>query len=310
MYDIIIIGAGPAGLSAALYAGRSELNTLVIEKAISGGQISSTARVDNYPGSIDNATGMGLSERLEEQAKTYNAKIVSEDVIEVDLKSKIKTVKTNENEYKAKSIIIATGAAHRKLNVPGENEFLNRGVSYCATCDGPFYKDLDVYVIGGGEAAVEEAIYLTKFAKKVFIVHRRDEFRASKTVVDKARDNEKIEFIYNSVLKEIKGDVEVNELILENTKTKEIKNIKADVSDDALGVFIFIGNVPETDIFKGQLEMENGYIITDEDMKTSVEGVYAVGDTRKKKVRQMVTATADGCIAAIMANDYLGGDIW
>lgn len=308
MYDIIIIGAGPAGLSAGLYAGRSKLKTLIIEKDISGGQISGTAFVENYPGSIENPTGMALSERMEEQAKEY-ADIVFEDVEEVNLDGEIKTVKTDSKEYQAKVIIISTGAKNRKLNVPGEEEFANKGVSYCATCDGPFYQGLDIYVVGGGDAALEEANYLTRYGKSVTIIHRRDEFRASGVVVENVKNNPKIKFEYDSVVREIRGDNEVKELVLENVKTKKEKIIKNE-DGSPIGVFVFIGNVAQTELFKDKLEMENGYIVTDEDMKTNIKGVFAVGDTRKKAVRQAVTAASDGCIAAIMANRYLESKSW
>ena len=308
MYDIIIIGAGPAGLSAGLYAGRSKLKTLIIEKDISGGQISGTGFVENYPGSIENPTGMALSERMEEQAKEY-ADIVFEDVEEVNLDGEIKTVKTDSKEYQAKVIIISTGAKNRKLNVPGEEEFANKGVSYCATCDGPFYQGLDIYVVGGGDAALEEANYLTRYGKSVTIIHRRDEFRASGVVVENVKNNPKIKFEYDSVVREIRGDNEVKELVLENVKTKKEKIIKNE-DGSPIGVFVFIGNVAQTELFKDKLEMENGYIVTDEDMKTNIKGVFAVGDTRKKAVRQAVTAASDGCIAAIMANRYLESKSW
>lgn len=308
MYDIIIIGGGPAGLTAGLYAGRSTLKTLIIEKDVAGGQISGTAYVENYPGSIEDPTGMALSERMEEQAKTY-ADVVYENVKDVRLDGDVKVVKTDSNEYKAKVVIISTGARPRNLDVKGEKEFANKGVSYCATCDGPFYQGLDIYVVGGGDSALEEANYLTRFGKSVTIIHRRDQFRASGVVVENVKNNPKIKFEYDSVVREIKGDKEVDELILENVKTKEEKVIKND-DGSPIGVFVFIGNVAQTEIFEGKIEMENGYIITDEDMKTNIEGVFAVGDTRKKNVRQAVTAAGDGCIAAVMANRYLESKSW
>lgn len=308
MYDIIIIGGGPAGLTAGLYAGRSMLKTLIIEKDVAGGQISGTAFVENYPGSIEDPTGMALSERMEDQAKKYS-EVVYENVKEVKLDGDVKVVKTDANEYEAKVVIISTGASHRKLGVKGEKEFANKGVSYCATCDGPFYQDLDIYVVGGGDSALEEANYLTRYGKSVTIIHRRDQFRASGVVVENVKNNPKIKFEYDSVVKEIKGDKEVDELILENVKTKEEKVIKNE-DGSPIGVFIFVGNVAQTEIFEGKLDMENGYIITDEDMKTNVEGVFAVGDTRKKEVRQAVTAASDGCIAAVMANRYLENKSW
>lgn len=308
MYDIIIIGGGPAGLTAGLYAGRSKLKTLIIEKDIAGGQISGTAYVENYPGSIENPTGMALSERMEEQAKQY-VDFVFEKVEEVKLDGEIKTVKTDSNEYQAKVIIISTGARHRKLDVKGEEEFANMGVSYCATCDGPFYQGLDIYVVGGGDSALEEANYLTRYGKSVTIIHRRDEFRASGVVVENVKNNPKIMFEYNSVVKEIRGDKEVEELVLENVKTKEEKVIKNE-DGSPIGVFVFVGNIAQTELFKDMLKMENGYILTDDDMKTDIEGVFAVGDTRKKSVRQAVTAASDGCVAAVMANRYLESKSW
>lgn len=308
MYDIIIIGGGPAGLTAGLYAGRSMLKTLIIEKDVAGGQISGTAFVENYPGSIEDPTGMALSERMEEQAKTY-ADVVYENVTDVKLDGEVKVVKTDSNEYEAKVVILSTGARPRNLDVKGEKEFANRGVSYCATCDGPFYQGLDIYVVGGGDSALEEANYLTRFGKSVTIIHRRDQFRASGVVVENVKKNPKIKFEYDSVVKEIKGDKEVNELILENVKTNEEKIIKND-DGSPIGVFVFVGNVAQTEIFEGKIDMENGYIITDEDMKTNIEGVFAVGDTRKKTVRQAVTAAGDGCIAAVMANRYLESKSW
>ncbi|MDY2918686.1 MAG: thioredoxin-disulfide reductase [Anaerococcus sp.] len=308
MYDIIIIGGGPAGLTAGLYAGRSNLKTLIIEKDVAGGQISSTSFVENYPGSIEGATGMGLSERMLEQTSQF-AEVKYENVKEVDLEGKTKKVTTNKGEYESKLVIISTGAGHRKLGVSGEEEFANKGISYCATCDGPFFTGLDIFVVGGGDSALEEAIYLTKFAKSVTIIHRRDEFRASGYVVDRVKENPKIKFELDSVVKEIKGDKEAKSIVLENTKTGEIKEVKAE-DDGPIGVFIFVGYLPQTELFENVLEIKDGYIDTDEDMKTNIEGVFAVGDVRRKKVRQMVTAAADGCIAAISANRYLENNQW
>ena len=309
MYDLIILGAGPAGLSAGLYAGRAKLNCLIIEKAVPGGQISSTSFVENYPGSMEDPTGMALAERMREQASEY-CKILSANVTKVELEGKVKKIHTKDGSiYEAKAVIIATGASHRNLDVKGEKEFASRGVSYCATCDGPFFTDLDIFVVGGGDSALEEALHLTKFAKSVTIIHRRDSFRASKIVVDKCENNEKIKFQYDSLIKEIKGDNQAKSIIIENVKTGEEKELKSN-DNQPIGVFIFIGYLPQTEIFQGQIEMENAYIKTNEDMKTNLEGVFAVGDTRVKKVRQMVTATSDGCIAAVIANRYLEGEAW
>lgn len=308
MYDLIIIGGGPAGLSAGLYAGRAKLKTLIIEKEVAGGQISGTEAVDNYPASLRNATGMELSERMLEQAEEY-CEVVYDDVVEASLEGEVKTVKTSSKEYQAKSIIISTGAAHRKIGAKGEDKFAGMGVSYCATCDGAFYQDLDIFVVGGGEAALEEALFLTKYGRKVTIIHRREGFRASQTVVDKVKANDKIDFELNYVVKEIKGDTEAKEVVVKNTQTGEEKILKS--SDGGpIGVFVFIGSDPQTKLFEGQIEMDKGYIVTNDEMKTNVDGVFAVGDTRVKRVRQMVTAAADGCIGAIMANNYLEGEAW
>lgn len=308
MYDLIIIGGGPAGLTAGLYAGRAKLKTLIIEKEIAGGQISSTNAVDNYPASVPNASGMDLSERMLEQAEAY-CDIVYDEVTDLNLEGKVKTIKTTSKEYQGKTVIISTGASPRKLNVKGEKEYAGISVSYCATCDGPFYQGLDIYVVGGGEAALEEALYLTRFGRKVTIIHRREGLRASQVVVDKCKANPNIEFQLNYVVEEIKGDKEAKEIIVKNTQSGELKTFKPE-DDTPLGLFVYVGNIPQTKLFEGVIEMENGYIKTDEDMKTNVEGVFAVGDTRIKKIRQMVTAASDGCIGAEMANKYLNGQAW
>ncbi|MCR2043128.1 thioredoxin-disulfide reductase [Anaerosalibacter massiliensis] len=305
MYDVIIIGAGPGGLSAGLYSARSRLKTLIIEKEKAGGQIVTTNEVENYPGSIENASGPTLTERMVQQADEFGVERVIDNIVEVNLKDKVKVVKGEKNEYKAKSVIIATGAVPRAIGVPGEEEFTGKGVSYCATCDGAFFTDLEVYVVGGGDAAVEEAIYLTKFARKVTIIHRRDELRAVKSIQEKAFKNEKIDFMWDSVVKEIKGEGVVGSMIVENTKTGEQKEVLANEDDGMFGIFVFIGYLPATDIFKGQVDMEGGYIPTDDEMRTNLDGVFAAGDCRVKTVRQVVTATGDGAIAAIQAEKYI-----
>ena len=309
MYDIIILGAGPAGLTAGLYAGRSKLNTLIIEKNIPGGQIATTAFVENYPGSIEEATGMGLSDRMYEQAKEY-CEFLTTNITDVDLEGDVKKVYTEDGKVlEAKVIIVSTGASHRKLEAKGEDTFANMGVSYCATCDGPFFTGLDIFVVGGGDSALEEALYITKFAKSVTIIHRRDEFRASQVVVDKINENEKIKLVLDSVVNEIKGDKEAKSVIVENVKTGELTELKND-KDEPIGVFIFVGYIPQTKLFEGKLDMNYGYILTDDDMKTNIEGVFAIGDTREKSVRQMVTAAGDGCVAAVVANRYIEGQTW
>lgn len=309
MYDVIILGAGPAGLTAGLYAGRSKLKTLIIEKAIPGGQIATTAFVENYPGSIEEASGMGLSDRMYEQAKEF-CEFKTANVTKVELEGKVKKIYTEDGEViEAKVVIISTGASHRKLGAKGEDEFANRGVSYCATCDGPFFTGLDIFVVGGGDSALEEALYLTKFAKSVSIIHRRDEFRASQVVVDKVKANDKIKLVLDSVVNEIKGEKDATSIIVENVKTHEISELKSE-DNGPIGVFIFVGYIPQTDIFEGIIDLDHGYIKTDDDMKTEIEGVFAIGDTRVKSVRQMVTAVGDGCIAAVVANRYLEGQVW
>ncbi|MCB5559874.1 thioredoxin-disulfide reductase [Anaerosalibacter bizertensis] len=305
MYDVIIIGAGPAGLSAGLYASRSRLKTLIIEKEKPGGQIVTTNEVENYPGSIENSSGPSLTARMVQQADEFGAERIIDTVLEVNLDDKIKTIKGEKNEYKAKAVIIATGAVPRPIGIPGEKELTGKGVSYCATCDGAFFTDLEVYVVGGGDAAVEEAIFLTKFARKVTIIHRRDELRAVKSIQEKAFKNEKIDFMWDSVVKEIKGDGLVSSMVVENTKTGEQTEVVADEDDGMFGIFVFIGYLPATEIFEGKVNMENGYIPTDAEMRTNVDGVFAAGDCRVKTVRQVVTATGDGAIAAIQAEKYI-----
>lgn len=305
VYDVIIIGGGPAGLTAGLYAARARLNTLIIEKSADGGQIATTDEVENYPGAPEHSTGPSLSARMAEQAESFGAKRASDEIIEVDFSDKIKVLKGNKEEYRAKSIIIATGAVPRLIGVPGEKELTGKGVSYCATCDGAFFQDLEVYVMGGGDTAVEEAIFLTKFAKKVTIIHRRDELRAAKSIQEKAFKNEKIDFMWDTVITEIKGDGMLESFVVKNVKTNEEKEIFPDEDDGAFGLFVFVGYLPATKLFDGIIDMENNYIITDDNMKTNIPGVFAAGDNRVKSLRQVVTATADGAIAAVQAEKYI-----
>ncbi|MFO7886956.1 MAG: thioredoxin-disulfide reductase [Eubacteriales bacterium] len=305
LYDVAIIGSGPAGLTAGIYAGRARLKTLIIEKEQAGGQIVQTEEVENYPGALEGDTGPDIVNRMVEQTKKFGVEKVSTEITDVKLEGGIKTLESKDGEYRAKAVIIATGAEPRFLGCKGEKEFIGKGVSYCATCDGAFFEDLEIYVIGGGDTAVEEAIFLTKFARKVYVVHRRNELRAAKSIQEKAFENKKIEFIWDSTVEEIKGNGLVNGIVLKNKKTGEIQDIKA--KDSMMGVFIFVGYKPITKLFEGKLEMERGYIKTDEDMKTSITGVYAAGDARVKNLRQVVTATADGAIAAVHVEKYLEG---
>ena len=299
-FDTVILGGGPAGLSAAIYASRGAISTAIVDVSMLGGQPSNYLELENYPG-FPIVGGFDLMEKFEEHADKFGVhKFPMQEIEKVDLISNPKTILTKEAEFRAKTVIIATGAQPMKLGVPGEKEFVGRGVSYCAVCDGAFYKDKIVAVVGGGNAAVEEAMYLTKFASKVYVIHRRNELRADKIVQERAFKNEKIEFIWDSVVKEIKGEDLVNTAVLENVKTKEITNLSVN------GVFPYIGMVPNVDYISGQLEQNaGGFIVTDETMKTSIDGVYAVGDVRTTPLRQVITASADGAVGAVYAVKYL-----
>lgn len=305
VYDVIIIGAGPAGLAAGLYASRARLNTLIIEKEGDGGQIKTTDEVANYPGSIEHASGPSLISRMVEQVNEFGAKRIIDEIKSVELDGQIKVLKGTKEDYQAKSVIIATGATPKQIGCPGEKDLTGRGVSYCATCDAAFFEDLEVFVVGGGDSAVEEAMYLTKFARKVTIVHRRDELRAAKSIQEKAFSNEKMHFMWDSVITEVKGDGILESMIVKNVKTNEETEIFADEDDGTFGVFVFVGYNPATKLFDGLINMENGYIITDDNMKTNIPGVFAAGDNRVKSLRQVVTATADGAIAAVQAEKYI-----
>lgn len=305
LYDVIIIGGGPAGLSAALYAGRARLSTLVIEKKKEGGQIALTSEVENYPGCLEGESGPTLVDRMHKQVIHFGAEFVYDEIENVELEGSIKQLKGKKNVYKSKTIIVATGASSRPIGCPGEKEYTGKGVSYCATCDGSFFEDFDIYVVGGGDTAVEEALFLTKFGRSVTLIHRRDELRAAKSIQDKAFKNEKMKFMWNSVVKELSGDGILNTMVVENVKTGEVTTIEADEEDMTFGVFVFIGYSPKTDIFKDILTLDNGYIVTDENMKTNINGVFAAGDVRVKSLRQVVTAVADGAIAAVQAEKYI-----
>ena len=304
-YDIVIIGAGPAGLAAGLYAGRARMSTLIIEKEKDGGQIVQTAEIENYPGGLLEDSGPSLVARFSAQAEKFGCEKVLDTVQEVELDGPVKKIVCNKETYEAKAVIIASGASPSHIGCPGEADFTGKGVSYCATCDAAFFEDFEVYVVGGGDAAVEEAMYLTKFARKVTIIHRRDELRAAKSIQEKAFKNEKLAFMWNSVIKEIKGDGLVNSMIVENTKTGEQTEIVADEEDGIFGIFVFIGFKPATAVFEGKVNMEKGYIVTDQEMRTNVPGVYAAGDCRVKDLRQVITAASDGAIAAWQAARYI-----
>lgn len=306
IYDIIIIGAGPAGLAAGLYAGRARMKTLIIEKQKNGGQIVITNEIENYPGCLDEETGPSLIDRMVKQTEKFGVDHVFDTITDCQLEGDIKVLKGLHDEYQAKAVIIAAGANPVPIGCPGEKELTGKGVSYCATCDAAFFEDFEVYVVGGGDSAVEEAMYLTKFARKVTIIHRRDELRAAKSIQEKAFANDKIDFMWNSVVEEIKGDGLVESMVIKNTKTGELTEVKADEEDGTFGIFVFIGFKPSSELFKGKVAMdEKGYIITDPDMKTDIPGVFAAGDIREKSLRQVVTAAADGAIAAVQAGKYI-----
>ncbi|WP_208587990.1 thioredoxin-disulfide reductase [Gracilibacillus suaedae] len=300
IYDVIIAGAGPAGMTAAVYTSRANLDTLMLERGIPGGQMANTEDVENYPG-YDHILGPDLSNKMFDHAKKFGAEYAYGDIKEVIDHGDYKTIVAGSKEYKTKAVIITTGAQYKKLGVPGEEELGGRGVSYCAVCDGAFFKEKELIVVGGGDSAVEEGVYLTRFASKVTIVHRRDELRAQKILQDRAFNNDKIDFIWDTIVKSInENDGKVGSVTLFNKKTGEEYEHKID------GTFIYIGMVPLSEPFKSLgITNEEGYIPTNENMETSVPGVFAAGDIREKDLRQIVTATGDGSIAAQAAQSYI-----
>ena len=306
IYDVIVLGAGPAGLTAGLYSGRARLSTLVIEKGQDGGQIAITNEIENYPGQVEGDSGPSLIARMTKQCEHFGVERVSDMIKEVELTGPVKKLIGVKGEYEAKCVIIATGAFPRPIGCKNEGKFVGKGISFCATCDASFFQDLEVYVVGGGDAAVEEAMYLTKFARKVTIIHRRDELRAAKSIQEKAFKNEKLHFMWNTVVDEVDGEDDIlSKMIVKNTKTGELTTIEADEDDGLFGLFGFIGLLPKSDLFEGVIDMDKGYIKADDNMHTNVEGVYAAGDIRVKSLRQVVTAAADGAIAAMQAEKYI-----
>ena len=300
MYDIIIIGSGPAGLSAAIYAQRACLDTIVIDKnGISGGQVLNTWEVDNYPG-FPGVTGFELSRQFREHANKLGARVVQDEVVQVELSGNVKKVVCEEETYEARCVILASGAHHRTLEVPGEEELRGAGVSYCATCDGAFFRGRTVAVVGGGDAALEDAIFLARMCEKVYIVHRRDKLRGAKRLQERLQALENIEFVWNSETAAIEGNAQVEALRLRQTKTGEERRLDVD------GVFIAVGIAPESELYAGQLELdEQGYIRADESGQTSVPGVFAAGDVRTKALRQILTAASDGANCVASAERYL-----
>jgi len=299
-YDVIIIGGGPAGLTAGLYGSRARLHTLLIENGLFGGQMTTTETIDNYPGFPEGVTGEELSRLMEEQAKRFGMGTIHEEVEEVNLEGNDKLVRTAEVRYVCKALIVCTGAEYRKLGVPGEQELAGKGVSYCATCDGAFFKDSRIVVVGGGDSALTEALFLTKFVKELTIIHRRDALRATKIYQEKATANPKIKFLWNSVVQEIKGEAVVQAVTVKNVKTGEVSEFPTE------GVFLFVGLLPRTQFLKGLVKTdEAGYILTNENCETSVKGIFAAGDCRKKLLRQIATSIGDGATAAFAAEKYL-----
>ncbi|MEX1248875.1 MAG: thioredoxin-disulfide reductase [Anaerolineales bacterium] len=296
----LILGSGPAGLSAALYTARAQLEPVVLAGAEYGGQVSLTHIVENYPGFPEAVGGPELTELFKKQAEHFGAKVVFDTATEVDLSKRPFRVKAYEKEYLADTLIVATGATPRHLQIPGETEFTGRGVSYCGTCDGFFFKDKEVVVVGGGDSALEEGVFLTRFANKVTVVHRRDELRASPILQQRAKENAKMRFIWDSVVKDIQGNGAVQQVRLENLKTGKAEPVKTD------GVFIFIGHTPNTQLFKGQLEMDpSGYLVANRYMETSVPGVFAAGEVADPHFRQVITSAGMGAAAGIQATRFL-----
>ena len=301
IYDVIIIGGGPSGMTSAIYSSRAKLKTLLIEKAGCGGQMAITDNIENYPGFEQSINGFELATKMQTQAANFGTEFVYGEVVSFQLNDKIKKVILLDNkEYLAKTIIISSGASFKKLGIKGEQEFIGKGVSYCAICDGPFFRNKEIVVIGGGDSALQEALYLTKFAVKVNLIHRRNEFRAAKILQEKVFKEQKINVIFDSVVEEISGKDVLEQVTLKNIKTNTISQLSVN------GVFIFVGWTPNTNFLNNQLKLnKQGYIITDDKMNTSIEGVFACGDVREKILRQVVTAAGDGAIAANSAKHYL-----
>lgn len=297
MYDLVIIGGGPAGLTAGIYAQRFRLKTILVERELVGGQIAVSDLIENYPG-FPSISGPGLMEKFEEHAKKFGLEIKYLDVMNVTLDGNVKVLNTSEGEVRAKAVIVATGAKPKRLGVAGEKEYTGKGVSYCGTCDGPFFKGLNVMVVGGGDTAVKEAIYLSKLAGKVYVAHRRDQFRAEKVLLERLEGAQNIVLLKSHVLKEVKGDTIVKKAVVQDLKTGQLKDI------DAEGVFIFVGINPTTDFIDAQKDA-GGFIKTNQKMETNLPGVFAAGDCRTTPLLQVATAVGDGAIAAYMADAYV-----
>lgn len=299
VYDIIVLGAGPAGLTAASYAGRSRIDTLLIEGEKDGGQIVITNEIENYPGCLEEESGPSLIARMTKQVEKFGADRVTDTIVDVELDGKIKHLKGNHGDYYAKALVIATGASPRPIGCKGEKEFTGKGVSYCATCDGAFFKGKTVAVNGGGNTALEDALFLSNMCEKVYIIHRREGFRADNANLKAAKARENIEFVLNRTVAQIKGGEKVESVLLSSTTGEPDLELAVD------GLFVAIGFHPNTELFEGQLELEGGYIKAGENCRTSIPGVFAAGDVRTKEVRQLITAAADGAVAGVEAGKYL-----
>ena len=302
LYDLLILGGGPAGLSAALYASRARLRAAVLHDG--GGQVTSTPEIENYLG-IDSIDGFELDRLFTEHAKRMGAELLTVRAEKLTAGDMF-CVETRGGLLRTKAVVLAMGATHRELGLESERRLFGSGVSYCATCDGNFFEDMDIFVVGGGDSAVEEALYLTKFGRKVTLIHRRDALRAAKSIQEKAFANPKMDFMWDTVVEELKGDDILTSMVVKNVKTGEVKEIEANPDDGTFGVLVFIGYDPQSKVFEGKVNMEHGYIVTDADMKTNIPGVFAAGDIRVKSLRQVVTAAADGAIAAVQCEKYLG----
>ncbi len=299
-YDVIIVGGGPAGLTAALYAARDRLSTLIIERGIIGGLITETEKIDNYPGFPDGLSGFDLTEKMYKQAQKYGAKDTSAEVTAVARSGKGFLVKTNDGDYEAGALIVAGGSTHQKLGAPGEKEYTGRGVAYCATCDAPFYANKIVAVAGGGNAALYEALHLAKFASKVYLIHRRDEYRATQAVQEQVKKEAKIEPVLSAIIEAIEGGEFVEHLKIKNVKTGQTSELKVD------GIFVAVGLKPNTDFLKELVELDKGgSIVVNDNMETSQPGIFAAGDIRHNSIRQTITACGDGAVAALSAKKWL-----
>jgi thioredoxin reductase (NADPH) len=299
-YEVVIIGSGPAGYTAGIYTSRAKLNTLLVSGSLPGGQLMTTSEVENYPGFPNGIFGPELMMNMRQQAERFGAKLLDDEVVEVDFKRRPFGIRTQGQEFRSESVIICTGASPRKLGLKAEQEFAGKGISYCATCDGPFFKGEDIAVVGGGDTAIEEATFLTKFGKSVKIIHRKDSLRASKILQEKAFENPKIDFVWDHVVSDISGNRKISSISVRNLRTGEERKISVG------GLFVAIGHEPNTSIFRGQLQLDDkGYIALTKNTKTSVEGVFAAGDVHDYRYRQAITAGGFGCMAALDVEKWL-----